>query len=262
MPGLVHRVPGMERIAVRHGVAYAPPDDAGGRPRTLAVALPPGDAPTRGHPVLLLVHGAVPPTVPVPPTRWPPFVDWMRVAAAHGMAGVALDHRLVDEGDHDEAADDLAAALRFLRERGAEIGVDGSRVCLLVFSAGGPLASGAIAGDEPAVRCVALYYARLDGDALPAARSPRRALARRATGAPPLLVARAGRDDVPGLNAGLDRFVGDAVARDVPLALLRHPTGVHGFDARTDDAWSRAIVAATLAFARESLRADAPRGTR
>ena len=262
MPGLVHRVPGMERIAVRHGVAYAPPDDAGGRPRTLAVALPPGDAPAGGHPVLLLVHGAVPPTVPVPPTRWPPFVDWMRVAAAHGMAGVALDHRLVDEGDHDEAADDLAAALRFLRERGAEIGVDGSRVCLLVFSAGGPLASGAIAGDEPAVRCVALYYARLDGDALPAARSPRRALARRATGAPPLLVARAGRDDVPGLNAGLDRFVGDAVARDVPLALLRHPTGVHGFDARTDDAWSRAIVAATLAFARESLRADAPRGTR
>jgi acetyl esterase/lipase len=70
---------------------------------------------------------------------------------------------------------------------------------------------------------------------------------------PPLFIARAGRDSVPLLNDGLDRFVAGALVANVPLALMNHPEGVHGFDNQNDDERSREILRAAIAFARSHL---------
>jgi len=69
---------------------------------------------------------------------------------------------------------------------------------------------------------------------------------------PPLFVARAGQDN-PGLNATIDRFVQEAVARNAPLELMTHPTGRHGFDVLDDDDRSREIIARTLDFLKHHL---------
>jgi hypothetical protein len=65
----------------------------------------------------------------------------------------------------------------------------------------------------------------------------------------PLLVARAGLDH-PFLNAGIDRFVTQALASNAALDLMNHPAGRHGFDILDDDARSREIIARTLEFLR------------
>lgn len=69
---------------------------------------------------------------------------------------------------------------------------------------------------------------------------------------PPLLIARAGRDEVPELLPGLDRFIQQAISANAPVEILNHPTGTHGFD-NVDSPRSREIVRCTLDFLKEHL---------
>jgi hypothetical protein len=64
----------------------------------------------------------------------------------------------------------------------------------------------------------------------------------------PLFIARAGRDEMPGLNATIDRFVPAAIARAMSITLANHPTGPHSFDLLDDSPTTRAIVRQILAF--------------
>ena len=64
---------------------------------------------------------------------------------------------------------------------------------------------------------------------------------------PPLLLARAGRDNAL-LLEGTDAFVRRARERGVDLTVLDHPTGQHGFDTRDDDERSREIIRQALEF--------------
>ena len=68
----------------------------------------------------------------------------------------------------------------------------------------------------------------------------------------PLFIARAGRDEMPGLNETLDRFVAAALARNLPITVTNHPEGPHAFDLDHDSATTRAIVRSVLAFLREA----------
>ena len=53
---------------------------------------------------------------------------------------------------------------------------------------------------------------------------------------------------MPGLNDALDRFVGAALAADLPVTLMNHATGPHAFDLFDDTTTSRDIVKCMLAF--------------
>ena len=64
----------------------------------------------------------------------------------------------------------------------------------------------------------------------------------------PLFVARAGHDQMPGLNETLDRFLAKALARNLPLTFVNHSTAPHAFDLFHDSETSREIVRRILAF--------------
>lgn len=68
----------------------------------------------------------------------------------------------------------------------------------------------------------------------------------------PLFIAKAGQDR-EFLNDSIDEFCAVANARNVPLTFFNHPAGMHGFDILNDDARSREIIKATLAFLHEHL---------
>jgi acetyl esterase/lipase len=65
---------------------------------------------------------------------------------------------------------------------------------------------------------------------------------------PPMFIARAGRDEVPTMDDSIDRFVSEALAKNVALTLMNHPQGVHGFDNQNDDDRSREIIRSAIAF--------------
>ena len=69
----------------------------------------------------------------------------------------------------------------------------------------------------------------------------------------PLFIARAGRDQFAGLNDALDRFLGKAVARNLPVTFVNHPEGPHAFDLDHDSKATRAIIRHILAFMQANL---------
>ena len=65
-----------------------------------------------------------------------------------------------------------------------------------------------------------------------------------------MFVARAGREQFPGLNDALDHFVGTALARNLPITLVNHHSGPHAFDIDDDSDASREIIRNLLSFLR------------
>jgi acetyl esterase/lipase len=265
---VVYRVPGMEQVQVRRNVVYR----TVGETRLELDVYSPSAAPgaTR-RPMVVLVHGG-----PVPPGArpkdWGVFVSYGEILAASGFTAVTFNHRFhgAPGGELPDAAGDVAAAVAHVRQRADELGVDPERVALWAFSGGGPLLSAPLRERWPFVRAVAAYYAALDlqvrppgvtggpSDATRREFSPLLYLAAAGEKTPPTLVARAGKDNA-WTNATIDRFVQEALARNVPLELITHPTGEHGFDILNDDDRSREIIARTLDFLRHHLSEGATR---
>ena len=252
------QIPGMHRVQVTRGVAYA---------RSLRMDLyrPRGVSRARRLPVVLI---GGPPAVNAG-KRSGQKVGWGQLIAASGLAAAVFDIRsdnfLRSPG---LPSADVAAAMRFLRARGASLGVDPDRMCTLGFSIGtAPWhLHAAMREPLPFVRCNAVFYGAMDFRDLATRFSvdrnrlePYEAVSyvrRRGAGIPPMLLAKAGADD-PAINDSIDRFVASARETGAPVELVTHPSGPHGFDARTPGATSRRIIRRTLAFFGDRLRAPA-----
>lgn len=255
---VVLAVPGMERVTVRSDLVYSTPE--GGAPLKADVYLPPDAVKGRRYPVVLLIAGGAENT-----KEWGIYKSLGRLLAASGFAAVPFNHRLrYPRRQYEQGEADVLAVLDFLRRNSESLAVDPDRVGALAFSGGGPMLSVFLRRSIPGVRCLAGYYAFLDTDHVDPAEagasvdvihafSPLRRFLEKPEALPPLFIARAGRDDIPGVNASIDRFVGAALERNAPVALVNHPTGVHGFDHRNDDARSREILRLTLEFLRSHL---------
>jgi acetyl esterase/lipase len=256
---VVLRVPGMEAVDVRRDRPYASP---AGEPLGMDVYRPADSGEGAAVPAVLLVHGG-----PIPrlgAKNMGVFTSYGRLLAASGLVAVTFNHRFLAPERLLDAAADVQAATGYVRERARELGIDPDRLAFWAFSGGGPFLSLALRGAPPYVRAVVAYYAALDlQDKPPGASeavsddtrrdlSPLHHLRAEAGRLPPLLVARAGLDH-PFLNAGIDRFVLEALATNACVDVLNHPTGRHGFDILDDDARSREIIERTLAFLRGRL---------
>jgi hypothetical protein len=180
-------------------------------------------------------------------------VSWARLIAASGLAAIAYSNR--------EPAPDVHTLLRYLGSEGASVGLDGSRLGVWASSGNGPLALSFLRGGDIPLRCAALCYPyTLDvpGSASVAGAAARFGFANPCAGTSivelrrdvPLFVARAGKDEMPGLNEALDRFVLAALERDLPLTLVSYASAPHAFDLFRDTAESREIVRQILAFLR------------
>ncbi len=64
------------------------------------------------------------------------------------------------------------------------------------------------------------------------------------------MIVRAGRDETPGINDSIDRFVGAALTLDLPLSLINHRGAPHSFDLVDDTEATREIVRRILGFLR------------
>ncbi len=170
--------PGPGGIRVLTGVPYA--TLPGSRPLELDLYLPHGDAPA---PVVVFLHGGGWRTgsrhAPGPAFAGQSPTPFERVAQA-GIAVASVDYRLSGEAVWPAQLHDAKAAVRWLRGRAGELGVDPGRVAAWGESAGGHLAEllGLTAGDaglegdvgvtgpSSAVVAVAAWYAPSDVSAV------------------------------------------------------------------------------------------------
>ena len=269
MMPVVYRVPGMEKVKVIENLKYAKSDD----PNILMdVYLPPNLAKAEKRPAVIFIHGGGKPEWTA--KDWGIYKTWGRLIAASGFVGVTFTHRLEyrSKSSLENAAQDVRDAISYVRANADKFSTDKDRICLIAYSAGGPMLSLAMRGDTPFVRCLVGFYAFMDiqqSDYQKTEKpetvmefSPITYLRKNANKIPPIFIARAGRDQVPTMNDSIDRFISEALAENITLNFANHPQGVHGFDNQNDDERSRGIIREAIEFINIHLRETAQKASR
>jgi acetyl esterase/lipase len=261
---VVYQLPDMDRVRVISNLKYSKMDN----PYLLMdVYLPPDLKPHERRPVVLFIHGGAGPEYK--PKDWGMFQSWGRLVAAAGMVAVMFTHRFSPPPQLllVEAASDLSAALQYLRSNAESFQADGDCVGVCAWSSGGELLTPLLIERPVFVRCLVAFYALLDvqqyappGDAAALrylkAFSAIASLPEDASTLMPMLIVRAGRDEIPTLNDALDRFVARALAANAPITVMNHPTGGHGFDSfdsKGDEERSKQIIRSSIEFMRSHL---------
>ncbi|MCX5230585.1 alpha/beta fold hydrolase [Streptomyces sp. NBC_00233] len=195
----------------------------------------------RPRPAVVFVHGG--PVVPDqrPTPRDTPFLlGYARYAASLGAIGVTLDHRLHGLADFPLAAQDLAEAVALVR---ADPRVDGDRIALWFFSAGGLLAADWLAAPPPWLRCLAATYpalAPLPGWGAVESRFRPADVVGTADG-PPIVLTRAGQEH-PTFAATVEEFLTAAGKNGADVEIVDVPHGHHSFELVDPTEESRACL--------------------
>ena len=225
---------------LRPFVLPVPPVDRERQDR-IDLYLPEDDRP---RPAVVFLHGGpVPPDRRPTPRDWPVYVGYAASAAARGVVGVTLDHRLADLADYSRADADLSAAVVTVR---SDPRVDPDRIALWAFSGGAPLLAGWLADPPGWLRCVAASYpllGSLPGIELDPAFRVDRAVA--GAGNLPIVLSRAGQER-PAVAATVESFVAAARAHDIRLEIIDVARGGHGFDVLEHTDESRDAVTRAL----------------
>lgn len=239
---LVHTLPGADDVLVEHHT-YPTADG----PLAFDLYRAPTAAAPRG--AVVFVSGYPDPALAAmfgrPLQAWASYVGWARLTAASGLVAITYTNR-------DPA--DVHALVAHLRAEAAPLGLDPARLAIWACSGNVPTALDVIARARPTAAAV-LYGYLLDLDGATAVADAARQfhfacppVALDEIAATPLLVVRAGRDAMPGLDATLTRFVAAARARDLPVTLLDLPDAPHAFDVVDPSPPSRAAIEQVLAF--------------
>ena len=246
---VLYDLPGMDAVRVRRDVAYTMPADA---ELTMDVYSPPGRTVADRSPAVVLVPG-----FPGAVKRIGSFVSWAELMAASGLVAITCATR--------EPVTDMEAALGYVREHAASLGIDGERMGLLACSGHVPNALSVLARPRRGyLKCAAFcfgYMLDLDGSAAVADAARQYGFSNPCTSGTfedlprrtRLFVARAGRDEYPGLNTALDSFLAAAVRDNRPVTFVNHATGPHAFDVMDDSSATRDVIRQVLSFLKSHL---------
>jgi acetyl esterase/lipase len=146
----------------------------------------------------------------------------------------------------EQALAELDTVLRWLTEQSTARGLDSTRITAVTFSAGGLFAPSLLSEPRPApLRALLMFYPLVGASAFtegatalePALRerlSLRNAAASVAARGTPVLIFRAGKDEVPRLLSQLDEAITALLAADAPVEIVNLPGLPHSFDMFSD----------------------------
>jgi acetyl esterase/lipase len=261
---VVYQLPHMEQVSVRKDITYK---TVNGEDLKMDVYYPLTMQNMTSRPAVLLVHGGSQPEHIEHVKESGPYVSWGQLIAASGFIAVMFKHR-TDEGftQLHEASSDVDDLVSYVRKNGVSLHIDADALCIWAFSHGPISGLRTALRDTPVyIRCLVSYYGgmslmnphyfhfRAEEEDLVKEFSPVYHLQHvDPTKVAPLFIAKAGKDRAF-LNEALDEFSHIASKRNIPLTFMNHPKGEHGFDIFNDDARTREIIKATLAFLSEHL---------
>jgi len=260
---VVYSIPHMEDAQVKHDIVYKTID---GTQLTMDVYYPADHDQCTMLPAILFIHGDA---------AWEhlqsikesgQYRSWCQLAAACGFIGITFTHRSTHQfTDMHGPTEDILDLFAFVQHNAADLCVDSANIGVWLCSAGGPTALTALLRSIPEwLTCVVSYYALMDLHSLLDKISDLSAetveqfsaithLKTNPAKVPPMHVVKAGLDR-PHFNDSIDRFIEEAKRQRIPVELVTHPNGQHGFDLFHDDETSRKIIRDTLSFFKHHLK--------
>jgi hypothetical protein len=183
-------------------------------------------------------------------------VSWAKLIAAFGLAAITYTN--------DEPAADVRSLLEYVRRNATQLGIDENRMGLWASSGNVPNALSILMDkNRDYLKCAVLCYGYMldDGFSFVADAAKTWGFTNPCEGKSvadlldvPLLIARAGQDQMPHLNETIDRFMINALNRNLPITLSNHPTAPHAFDLFDDTEASRELIREILRFMQSQLR--------
>jgi hypothetical protein len=244
----------MDAVVVQRDVAYRKTDMG---PLTMDLYYPSGTPPATGRPAVIFVTGFSDPGAQRMMGRrfkdMGSFTSWGQLAARSGLIGITYEN-------HEPA--DVRELVEFVEQNAAHLGIKARRLGIWSCSGHAPNALSLLMDKAPhPIRCAVLAYPYtldLDGAAAVAKAAEQFRFVTPAAGKSldafprdlPIFIARAGKDEMPGLNVTLDTFVARALSANLSLTVVNHAEGPHAFDLFDDSQTSRQIVSQMLAFLR------------
>jgi hypothetical protein len=257
----VYEIPGMDDVTIRPDVTY---DEDGPSPLSMDLYYPTRPPQGTRSPAVIFVAGFPDPGFEsfagCKLKEMSGYISWGKLAAASGLVGITYTNRA--------PVADLDHLVAFVHNNSESLGIDESRIAVWACSGNAPTALGLLMQERTVrFKAAALSYSvMLDPDG---SIGIEKAAAQLGFANPcagrfvadlpqdlPLMVVRAGQDAVPGVNVSIDHFVAAALARNLPVTVVNHPTAPHSFDLLDDTEASREVIRQILAFLRVHLRAQ------
>jgi acetyl esterase/lipase len=253
---VVYQMPADHAVTIRQDVEYRV-TDAGAL--TMDIYQPPDSKNEARIPAVLFVSGYPDPgwrkMIGCKLKEMESYISWGQLTAASGLVAITYT-------TGKDPATDIHALLQYVRQNAAVLGIDENRIGLWACSGNVPNALSVLMQEaREYLKCAVLCYgcmldldgfnyiaeaARMWGFVNPCAGKSVEDLPHDI----PLFIARAGRDEMPHLNETLDRFLGKALTRNLPVTFVNHPEAPHAFDLHHDSETSREIIRQVLAFMR------------
>ena len=259
---VVYRMPGVDAVTVRRDEAYRMTDSGA---LTIDLYYPPDSKSDMRAPAVVFVTGfsdaGAQKMFGCKLKEMGSYVSWAQLAAASGLVAITYTNR--------EPATDVRDVLQYVRQNAGSLRVDENRIGIWSCSGNVPTAlSILIDAAHEYLRCAVLCYPYtldLEGTTGVAEAARQFGFVNPSAGKSvddlphdvPLFIARAGRDQMPGLNQALDRFVGSALTGNLPMTVANHAAAPHAFDLFHESETSREIIRQMLAFLRFNLATTA-----
>jgi acetyl esterase/lipase len=256
----VYSVPGEDQVQVRRDIVYKTVErPAGNLELKLDVYTPREAKPGDRFPAVVLISGGG-----AGDHDWRDsgvYISYGRILGASGFTAVTFSKRYERAMDDSVKLEDFHDLVRYIRSHAAELRVNADDMAFWAFSGGGLLLGPVVAEMQPYARAVVCFYC-VAGVDFPSTQeasskmSERLSLTAQIENAPgtvpPIFVGRAGWDSAD-LNRNLDRFVAEALAKNLSIEVMNHATGRHGFDIIDANGRSGEIIRRALEFLRAHL---------
>lgn len=249
---VVCRLPGMESVTVLRDLEYLKTDSGA---LTMDLYLPPSAKSGARVPAVVFVSGysdiGFQRMLGCRLKDMGSYVSWAQLAAISGLAAITYSST--------QPVTDIHALLQYVRQNAALLGIDAGRLGVWACSGNVPNALNVlmnVGGDY--LKCAVLCYGYMldtEGAANVADAAGKFGFANAVAGRSiediprtlPLLIVRSGLDE-PGLNGTIDRFLADALSRNMPVTFVNYHDAPHAFDILLDSETSREVVREILEF--------------
>lgn len=216
-------------------------------------------------PVVLLIHGEAKSIHNMKDAGQ--YCSWGKLIAASGLSAITFNHRVLSDGfSIEEVFRDINNLIHYVIENSEMLKIDKDNMAIQCFSGGAPF--GLYVGMSSflnQIKCIVSHYgfgdfeyinqffnASISNKVIEKFSPIKLMQSKDSKLIPPILLSRAGLDHKM-LNKSLDKFVAEALAHNLMIDVLNHPTGQHAFDLFNDNDRTHEIVVRTLDYLKKHL---------